>query len=128
MSEKSLTPLQAAYVRGMNLAREDHKFRSCSPPANDMYRIILAAVLTAQETILERLDKQDKTLQELMAARAGAQGDPPNIPFSEPPVGEPGYPPPDIGRVNKQCEQCGVMMLNVFPARKYCDKCKEGGK
>lgn len=109
-----LTPLQAALVRGLQMAKggEDPRIQSYSPPPNDMYRIILAAVLNLHEAVMQRLGKLEEQVQQILMLGPD-DAEPPSLASSGPKL------------VDKPCAKCGEMMLQVHPSRKYHENCKE---
>ncbi len=131
-----LTPLQSAYNRGMKLVLEDPRFQSCSPLPHDMYRIILAAVLNAQEEITKKIDVQNEALENIWRMLQALEtktlsGNPEFETRAAAALGlAEGSAPAASGPtlVDKPCATCGEMMEKVNPARKYCDKCKEARK
>jgi hypothetical protein len=106
-----LTPLEAAIVRGHNLPRESPRIKTNQPEGNNpMLQTILGAVLNSQEAILEKVAAFGALLAELQAGRPQEEK------------------PPSASLVTKPCDLCGKAMIDVHPARKYCDECRGARK
>ncbi len=115
--------LQEAFTRGTCLHQEDPKFRVGSPIPGDMYRIILAAVISLHENV-RQIQAEISPILEFVRTLEYKPETPLGVSPGQTDKG--GESPTATGPklVDKPCDVCGEIMIQVHPSRKRHEKCK----